>query len=818
MIKEFKRIKGLGVFRDFCWDQEVLNANGQAERFQHINVIYGRNYSGKTTLSRLLRALETHSLSEKFENREFAIVFDDTSVVTQDNYDTHGGKVRVFNEDFVRDNLRFINDPDEAIEPFALIGDDNVAIQEQIDAIQAELGANAKDQETGLFAELKSQKAVETQARDAFQSRKASLESQMRAKSTAGKSSIRNSPEKFGDQNYNIKKLTEEIDQVLQPEFKPITDEEAASHEQLLKEEVKDDIRKLQYPSLSWDHIAREAEYLVEKAVVQSNKIEELAAEAVLNRWVKDGREFHRSKRENCAFCGSKIEESRWQLLDKHFDEESEKLEAEIDSLLDSIATEKATLQRAIKVDENLFYSKFRNRLSAIQEKLNEAVKKYLASLDGLLKQLQARKDDLIHSKTFEAHDDHAHLIQAALDDYETLRTEANEYSNSLEMDQSSARDDLRLKTVFEFAVSINYTDQLSEIDRLNNCLRDSVAAASSIAQTIREKQLEIDSKRREMNDEEKGARKVNQYLNDFFGHSFLTLETQENRDDTLGTRSIRFEITRDGRQAHHLSEGETRLLAFCYFMAKLDDVDTHGSKPIIWIDDPICSLDSNHIFFVFSLIQSEVVLRGSFEQLFISTHNLDFLKYLKRLRGAFVNHNQKKQQYDCKFFMVERHYRLSKIVSMPEYLREYVTEFNYLFHQIYLCSKIEHVTDANYAIVYNFGNNARKFLEIFLYYKYPHGARDRHGELHQENMKKFFGGDPVPTILTTRLSNEYSHLAGSLERGAIPVDSGEILSVARLIINRLTQDEEQFAAFLSSVGEVACSSDSDASKALATS
>ena len=36
--------------------------------------------------------------------------------------------------------------------------------------------------------------------------------------------------------------------------------------------------------------------------------------------------------------------------------------------------------------------------------------------------------------------------------------------------------------------------------------------------------------------------------------------------------------------------------------LEKLEDVETKGSKPIIWIDDPISSLDSNHIFFVWCI------------------------------------------------------------------------------------------------------------------------------------------------------------------------------------------------------------------------
>lgn len=87
---------------------------------------------------------------------------------------------------------------------------------------------------------------------------------------------------------------------------------------------------------------------------------------------------------------------------------------------------------------------------------------------------------------------------------------------------------------------------------------------------------------------------------------------------------------TRDN--LYHLSEGECSLIAFCYFVAKLDDVETAGKKPIIWIDDPISSLDNNHIYFLFSLIQSRILDRDSYEQLFVTTHNLVFLKYLHRM------------------------------------------------------------------------------------------------------------------------------------------------------------------------------------------
>ncbi|RAY62996.1 AAA family ATPase, partial [Enterobacter kobei] len=128
------------------------------------------------------------------------------------------------------------------------------------------------------------------------------------------------------------------------------------------------------------------------------------------------------------------------------------------------------------------------------------------------------------------------------------------------------------------------------------------------ITRTIAQKQSLITEKKRELNDEAKGAMKVNEYLNNFFGHRFLSLEALKEQTDDTNRTQIRFEVMRDGKKAYHLSEGECSLLAFCYFLAKLDDIETRDSKPIIWIDDPISSLDGNHIFFIYSLLNAEIV------------------------------------------------------------------------------------------------------------------------------------------------------------------------------------------------------------------
>jgi len=286
------------------------------------------------------------------------------------------------------------------------------------------------------------------------------------------------------------------------------------------------------------------------------------------------------------------------------------------------------------------------------------------------------------------------------------------------------------------------------------------------------------------MNDEEKGALKVNEYLNNFFGHDFLTLKALEEQD-VLGGKKIRFEIVRNGKKAHHLSEGECSLIAFCYFMAKLEDVATKGSKPIIWIDDPISSLDSNHIFFVYSLINAEIIAKEEFEQIFISTHNLDFLKYLKRLQSTEQR----------SYFLISREKETSKIKLMPRYLKDYVTEFNFPFHQIYMCSISDADDESQHSLFYNFGNNTRKFLEAFLYYKYPNATNQI------EKLTKFFGDNRQASTMTDRINNEFSHLEGLFERSMMPIDVPEMKKTSKFILDKIKEkDNDQYEALLMSI------------------
>ena len=59
-IRRIKSIKNFGIFSDYQGDQ--------VKDFRDHNVIFGWNYSGKTTLSRVFRTLEKQSPHPDFED------------------------------------------------------------------------------------------------------------------------------------------------------------------------------------------------------------------------------------------------------------------------------------------------------------------------------------------------------------------------------------------------------------------------------------------------------------------------------------------------------------------------------------------------------------------------------------------------------------------------------------------------------------------------------------------------------------------------------------------------------------------------------
>ena len=798
-------IASFGSFQALDWKKTVKDRGKTTQYFKRLNVLYGRNYSGKTTLSRVFRSLETRKLPPNYVGSAFTLTGDNGAVAHTDLL-AHNYDVRVYNRDFVTDNLSFLVNQDASgvIKTFAIVGEQNKEIDDAIAAIEAKLGS--MEGKAGLRFDLEAKKKERDRAKSAHISASNELDDKLRSHAAE---KIKKNPN-FRSPVYNIEHIRRDIATISKPGFVALTTEEQAGRIKLLKQEALPDITETLVVALKLESLTAIAEPLLSKTITPSKAVEELLKDSALQLWVKQGMGHHREKRDTCAFCRQDLPHDIWQVLDEHFSKESGDLETALDAAITAVTTEIDTVAGLNTFTGSQFYAVERTAFETSSKALSEALAVYKKDLEALKKSLETRKNNLFQLTALKTPSHDPKEIAKHVADINALIGTSNSKTATLEKDKTSATESLRLADVFAFAEAITYDKELSRIATLKTTADTASTVFTDAEKEIREAEAEVQTLRAKQKDERKGAEQVNALLNNFFGHDGIKLEARDGADKA----TVKFEITRNGRSAYNLSEGECSLIAFCYFMAKLEAPESKGKELIIYIDDPISSLDGNHIFFMFSLIESLITKPvkkpdGSnsyrYKQLFISTHNLDFLKYLKRLsipmkKLPAAEGVKAKSVSDHEHFMIERNGASSNIMLMPSYLKDYVTEFHYLFHQIYKC-KNQAAAAENHEPFFGFGNNLRKFLEAFLFFKFPYHD-DKNDSF--ERIKKFFGEEEDTAVaLVNRLNNEFSHLEAVPDRGFKPVEIPEIAKVANYVLEKIyASDKVQYNSLLKSIGE----------------
>lgn len=793
-------IPNFGSFKNFAWSPTVHDSEGNVAKFKKLNILYGRNYSGKTTLSRIFRSLHTGRLPEKYDTPSFTVTTDHDTI-NQDQIPASDHHIRVYNKDYIDEHLSFLRDNEGKITPFAIIGVENKAIEKEITEKEKELGN--VEEKTGLRHKHAHEHAEFIAKQDKKNKAGNDLKTKLTNKATKPPGGIKHNPV-YKDVNYNTPKIEADIKTIRDSAFKVLEEQGRKERETLLDETALPDIeKKLKFnPKIKGLHKATKT--LLSKKITPTQPIQELLDDAVLQAWVKEGIPQHRDKRKSCGFCSQTLPPDLWKRLDEHFSKESIDLENALKGQRHTIEQERELANSINAAETKDFYSILHESFDSAKKALNDETAKYCAILNTLIENLLAREGDIFTPMPIPDLTDNSEDIATKIADINVLIDQNNKKTESLAEDQKKARNELRLSEIAQFIQDIDLTGEetkLADLQNEVNKLKKKVELINSEIIALEEK---IEALRIQLKDEKKGAEKVNEYLNYYFGHEGLRLEAVEDAE----TSAFKFQILRGGVPAYNLSEGECSLLSFCYFIAKLEDTKSKGKNLTIFIDDPISSLDSNHIFFVYSLIDSFIakpeedderrkILDADgkpvycYEQLFISTHNLEFLKYLKKLKKPKKNHEQ---------FLVIGKAGGSTLKLMPPYLKNYITEFNYLFGEIYTCISPANAATEHHCF-YNFGNNLRKFLEAFLFFKYPFSVHDQ-GD-YNRRIEMFFRDEPGMETLVQRLTNEFSHLGGGFDRSIQPIDHEEISKLAKFVLKKIRDnDTPQFECLLESIGK----------------
>ena len=303
MFTKIKKIDNYAVFNNFDWNTTVRDKGNNVAEFKDINIIYGRNYSGKTTLSRMFRSLEKGKLNEKYPNATFEFEHTGTDRMCHLDVANCSYDIRVYNRDYISENLKLLIDEDETIEPFAILGESNVAIENEIAEKEKKLGSETD--ETGLKFELKNKADAYAEKKSEKESAESALDGKLRTKANQ---SIKTNPI-YNDVNYTITKIKADIAKIVRNKIELLDEEEVESKKELLKEESKDNVSPISKYNASFSSLYQKAEQLLSKEIKPTKSIQELLNDHLLQEWVRDGIEHHKNKRTRCAFCGEVLSE-----------------------------------------------------------------------------------------------------------------------------------------------------------------------------------------------------------------------------------------------------------------------------------------------------------------------------------------------------------------------------------------------------------------------------------------------------------------------------------------------------------------------------
>lgn len=776
-------IENFGCFKNYKQHGRANQPSiGNDFDVNNINIFYGRNYSGKSTYSKIFQSIELKKLPEKYDDISFEIKLANDTVIKSNDIDSKPLPIdcRVFNQQFVNDNIELHNN--NKINSFAIsIGADTKGILKKINHIRMHELDPLNKNLSNIQDSLKNKQDLLKNEEDNFNSKLQKIASNIRYKKNpsiiTGKKYDRiDLKREFEDYREDFPTIPSENSQ----QYLELTQRVEQAETKILEKNIQQP-RKIDISNsiINFDFNLFEIEIkeLLYKVIKVSNILDEYQNNPDKINWIKQGIEIHGSSPEKCIFCGNSIDNALIDNLTSAFSDELKSLETELENKKTELELMIERLTSISQINKDEYFKNVETDIINLNKDIKNTTNNNANVLKNILYKIEEKQRDIfskieIGELTWEPFTE----IQSTIDNlYDNTIIEINNY----EARKKESIDFLRRYYIAKELSVREFDDSLITIQELQTSINTEIQNKDSIKLKISEIEKTISQLENSLKSETKAINHINKILYNSLSHSEIFLSPVE--DDK---KKIYFEVHRNNENAYNLSEGEKSLIAFAYYIAKLESLNIEEKKKtILFIDDPISSLDENNIFYVYNLIYC-LLNKKEFLQYFLSTHNMDFLKYTNRF-------STKKDYYLIeKIKTPENNPSKSYITSLPKYLSNKVTEFVFLFEQIYKVAT-EEEEENNFHIFYNFPNNARKFIETLLYFKYPDYKIN-----NDTKVNKYFGEEISPFI--QRINNEYSHGEDRFDRTQNPINTSEFKHDAIIILKTIYEnDSEQFHSFL---------------------
>ena len=697
MIIKINRLTNFGNYRQFQW--------GSTANFTKYNLIYGWNYSGKTTLSRLFQVLAKPTELTQWQGCQFEVELQGGAKLTHVNL-ANPLRIKVFNRDFIQSNFQ----QEHKAPAVFIVGGNTIHLRNRI---------------TRLNEHKTKTHSIKARLNESHQQLKRELDSL----GTTHASSVATLT---GDKTYNRTKLTAEIARIkATPDTFILSDEALQAKVSLLRstQEWKD-ISPVANITTNLETL-RQGLSTVMKKTASNEAITKLKENRDLESWIRTGLTHHTNAAQ-CEFCGSIFSVDRLTALQRHFSKAYEDLTAEVTTQVNTLENTKFAIALP---DERDFMPDLKDQFITLKGKVDAWII-WANGVIGELATLAKQKQLVLETQLSCAVDtSRASEVKQIVADINTLVTTHNQKRSQIDKEKIAAKETIEKHNAATFYKMNNISDKETaiqtaeaKVDRAINLLTGIDGKKNAIEAQIQQQSI--------------AAQKINETI------QFLL------PDNNISVAEIPggfFEFRRDGTQAKNLSDGEKTAITFAYFLATLENNGASLNQTIVFIDDPISSLDSNHIYAIYALITKRL---DSSLQIFVSTHNSELYTLLKdnwfEARQQFSNRANASSYYARRFVDTNQLWH-STLEDTPVLLRKYKSEYQFIFEQLHKFSS-SHAPSLHEA--YTAPNLLRKFLEAYLGFKKPCTPK------WSSKLDLLFDTDVEQTEIQ-KFSDDASHLQG---------------------------------------------------------
>lgn len=745
MLKQIQKIKNLGVFKDYSRPADMKD-------FATKNIIYGWNYSGKTTISRLFGLLESKKDSD-FPNLKFTFSADDGEI-NERNYKSNTKIVRVFNSDFIWNNISFAGNE---INPILLLGEESKEAEEKIECLQQKLDScqtSIRKTEHKVSAKSRSLGTLKTQE-------SATIKRTIRLVPAFGATQL-DSAIRTVRQGGEYTLSEEDLDSALSIAHRADSDVLPPV------DKVDVDLRLLE--------MHRSAEALLLKKPEFTNTIQYLVDNTDVADWIEKGLPLHENK-DSCEFCGNKLEQDRLNDLYGHFSKDLVEHKSQLNILLQNI--ESTRISVALK-QESAFNPQFHKNLKEINGQLTPALAAYNKELDKIAQELKEKLSTPFEVRNLHSYDGkYKRELEGFIERLNGIIDENNAISENFTKEKNKEIERLKKHFTKEFIERVSLDEQEQTIKSLEKRKEKLIGFKKPIEDEINRQKAIISLA-------QKGRKEINKRIESLLGSDSIKIAVVNDGE------SERFQLVRGDEPASNLSEGEKTAIAFSYFLTKLQEL-SELDKTVVYIDDPISSLDSNHIFQVASIIKATFFYQESpgtgewlsrCKQIFLSTHNFEFFSLLRELPM---------KKSESRFYMIKRlNPKESTLNNLPDSILKYSSEYHYLFNVLYEFHNAPDKTSLE--VLLSLPNAIRRFVELYTYTRYP----DYKDVRVDRRADRIFGEEASKRIL--KVLHIFSH-SNNIERIATNNNLISDIEIAVTdLMNILEKDEMHYEALKKSV------------------